>query len=182
MLNTLLESNELKSSNADLYIKKLEKYSALLHIGDNQYYPDLYVPNCNDADWSLNPIIAIGEPIFSNEVEPDDDQIAGWYLDNQEHENVVTLYEEDALSSNRPVIIITNHDDPEISIENPPNSNLKSESAVLWVPDVTIDIYSIDRKYEGSGASDYNIRVGYLWETLAYQEGPRDEIRNNKRY
>src|SRR3972149_8619244 len=164
-------NKSLKSS----YFINIEKLSLNLKYNNVQYDPVVYIPNIKIADSTLNPVIAVGVEVAT---ENGNDIIPGWYYNNKEGKINILINEEFAMNSKRPICIINGVNKTDSSNEILDKKNLKSSKAVVSNPITKIDNYSIAYRYDKSKRSEYSYKLVYVYEDGTFDEGGyREEIR-----
>ncbi len=132
-LETLFKKN-LKSTQANKgiidYQNLIKTTTNNMSYDDISYFPELYIPNSEIANFDLPAIIAIGTDIYS-ENEELEEHIPAWYTDENGDKIQILLDETTAMTIENPVLIFTNSMDYENFIaSNNPEKHLKSSSGV----------------------------------------------------
>lgn len=158
-----------KLGSAISELEKLLKYKGI------NYSASIYVPNHQTADFTLEPIVAIGTDIENS----NEDVIPAWYYNHEGYKTIITLSEDEAMNSIRPVYIINGSSQPKNSTSNVTEvTNSSATGSRLEAnPYYYLDNYSIAHRYESDNKSEYSYVLGYRRATGGFQYFHHRDVR-----
>lgn len=129
--------------------------SSMIYDNSN-YLVEIYIPNIETADLTLEPIIAIGTDLYTNN-DGLNDYIPAWYINKDKSFDKILINEKDAHTSKKPVLIFSIYSKNELfEVEDPQlNDQKKSAKGGVSINTILLNRCKISYRYERDNNSEF---------------------------